>query len=110
MKISLENRDILEVHFPWISHQQDIFDKHIGENKYNIYKHFCDDLDYKYIISIDGWLSSWMRGPNILQSNSVPLMVETLFQPLYFQAWIPYVHFVPVKADLSDLVSQIHWL
>ena len=28
----------------------------------------------------------------------------------YFNDWIrPYEHYIPVKADLSDLVEKIHW-
>jgi hypothetical protein len=68
------------------------------------------DLNYKYVISIDGWVSSWLRGPMILLSGSVPIIVETEYTPLYFEAWIPWIHYVPVKNDLSDLITQIKWL
>jgi hypothetical protein len=73
-------------------------------------KELCEDLDFKYHIAIDGWVSGWLRGPMLLKSNSVPIVVETSFKPLYFDAWKPYVHYVPVKADMSDLISQIKWL
>ena len=39
------------------------------------HKELCDELDYKYLIAIDGWVSGWFRGPSILQSNSVPIVV-----------------------------------
>ena len=67
----------------------------------------CQDINFKYLIAIDGWVSGWLRGPLILKSNSVPIIVETSFKPLYFEAWVPYVHYIPVKSDMSDLISQI---
>ena len=69
------------------------------------HKELCDEIDYKYLIAIDGWVSGWFRGPSVLQSNSVPLVVKTSFTPLFFEQWVPYVHYVPVEQDLSDLVS-----
>ena len=72
-------------------------------NKSNDY--LCEDLNYKYLIAIDGWVSGWLRGPMILKSSSVPIIVESNYKPLYFDAWIPWVHYVPVKADLSDLID-----
>ena len=74
------------------------------------YKPLCEDLDHKYIITIDGWTSPWLRGPMILKSNSVPIVVMSKASPLYFDEWVPYVHYVPVKNDLSDLIEQITWL
>ena len=69
------------------------------------HKELCDEIDYKYLIAIDGWVSGWFRGPSILQSNSVPILVDSSYTPLFFEHWIPYVHYVPVKDDLSDLIS-----
>jgi hypothetical protein len=74
------------------------------------YKELCEDVDHKYIITIDGWTSPWFRGPMLLKSNSVPIVVMSKASPLYFDAWEPYVHYVPVKHDLSDLIEQITWL
>jgi hypothetical protein len=75
------------------------------EKDHHDWKNLCDELDYKYLISIDGWVSAWFRGPNILQSNSVPLIIESAFTPLFFDQWVPYVHYVPVKKNLTNLVS-----
>ena len=30
------------------------------------HKELCEELDYKYLIAIDGWVSGWFRGPSIL--------------------------------------------
>ena len=62
------------------------------------------------MIAIDGWASGWLRGPLILLSNCVPIIVESSYKPLYFESWEPWVHYVPVKKDLSDLLENIKWL
>jgi hypothetical protein len=43
-------------------------------------------------------------------ANSVAMLVESSYEPLYQQSFIPWYHFVPVKKDLSDLLSSIEWL
>jgi hypothetical protein len=42
-------------------------DSKIAKNKVNIEDH----MQYKYLISVDGWTSAWMRVPWILSSNSL---------------------------------------
>ena len=62
------------------------------------------------MIHIDGHIASWGRGPAILYSDSVLLEVESENEPLYIQSFVPWVHYVPVQTDLSDLVEKIQWL
>ena len=73
-------------------------------------KPLCEDLRYKYVIAIDGNVSGFSRAPFLLLSNSVPLVVESKYRPLYFDSWIPWVHYVPIKSDQSDLIEKIKWL
>lgn len=73
-------------------------------------KDICEISNYKYMITIDGNVSPWARGPLILYSDSVPIVVETESTPLYQKFWTPWIHYVPVKNDLSDLIEIINWL
>ena len=57
------------------------------------------------MITLDGWVSPWERGPQILYSESVPIIVDSLFSPLYKDSFIPWEHYVPVKNDLSNLLE-----
>ena len=68
------------------------------------------EMGWKYMITIDGYIAPWGRGPNILYSDSVLIMVDTIYEPLYAKSFVPWVHYVPIKADLSDLLSTIEWL
>jgi hypothetical protein len=43
----------------------------------------CTRMDFKYMLTIDGNISPWGRGPNILFSDSVLMVVESSHQPLY---------------------------
>jgi hypothetical protein len=111
MSTLAENHPYLNVIFSHINHQKDWIKKIIPKEYQKLEKkplHF--DLNYKYLIAIDGWVSGWLRGPLILKSNSVPLVVDSKYKPLYFEQWLPYVHYIPVKRNLSDLISQIKWL
>lgn len=82
--------------------------KIIFPNK-NKYVNQEEHLIYKYLISIDGHTTSWHRVPWILLSNSVLLKQETNVINWYYPALKPYVHYIPLKEDLSDIFSQIEW-
>jgi len=65
---------------------------------------------YKYIIHIKGYVSAY-RLSYELNMGSVILMVD---DPDGYQMWFshllkPYIHYVPVKSDLSDLFEKIMW-
>lgn len=63
---------------------------------------------YKYIIHIDGHTTSFRLSLE-LAMGSVILMVKSDWKMWYSEFLKPYVHYIPVKADLSDLVDQIKW-
>ena len=64
-----------------------------------------DHMKYKYLISIDGNTAAWQRPNWILESGSVLLMPETEMDEWYLSDLKPWVHYVPIKADLSDLLE-----
>jgi hypothetical protein len=43
--------------------------------------------------------------PFIMISGSVPLKVDTTYAQYFSEALKPYEHYVPVKADFSNLVE-----
>lgn len=69
-----------------------------------------EHLPYKYLISVDGMTASWLRIPWILYSDSVLVKQESSIIQWFYPALKPYVHYVPVKEDLSDLFQQIEWM
>lgn len=63
---------------------------------------------YKYIINISGHVSAF-RLSYELSMNSVILLVESEWKMWYSSLLKPYVHYIPVKSDLSDLIDIVKW-
>ena len=89
---------------PSIMHEMDIFLKpRIPMNK---------QLSYKYIINIDGH-SATNRFSYLLQSGCLILNVDSHYvignQRWYDHLIKPFVHYIPIKYDLSDLEEKILW-
>ena len=79
---SLDHPDHLEVNFSnlYVFENDDI----PREKLANFGKlELCAEIKYKYMIAIDGHASGWLRGPLILYSSAVPLVIESRFTPLY---------------------------
>ena len=66
-------------------------------------------LAYKYLPSIDGNGAAWLRPEWIMASNSV-LMFQHEFSQWFYPALKPWVHYVPLKADISDIFEKLDWL
>ena len=69
-----------------------------------------ETLNYKYILDIDGNSVSWTRLQYIMGGGSVALKVDSNNGQWYYGAIKPFEHYVPIKADFSDLNEKIEWL
>lgn len=67
-----------------------------------------DQAKYKYIIHVPGHVQSYRLGDE-LGSGSLILMVETPYRLWFERGLKPGVHYVPIKADLSNLLEKIDW-
>lgn len=67
-----------------------------------------DKSNYKYILNIDGYVSAF-RLSSELSMNSVILLVDSKYKLWFSHLLEPYVHYVPIKDNLEDLISQIKW-
>ena len=65
-------------------------------------------VKFKYIIHICGHVSAY-RLSFELSLGSVILLVDSEWRLWFQHLLIPYVHYVPVKSDLSDIYEQIKW-
>ena len=64
--------------------------------------------EYKYIINVEGHSVAYRLSLE-LGMGSVILLVECENKLWYSDKLKPYIHYVPVKSDLSDLINQIEW-
>ena len=69
-----------------------------------------EHIKYKYLISVDGNTCAWKRVPWIMLSNSVLLKQESSNIEWFYPALKPYIHYVPIKNDLSDIFDKLNWL
>ncbi len=69
-----------------------------------------EHLKYKYLVAIDGNTCPWLRVPWIMLSNSVLVKQETSNVEWFYSSLKPYVHYVPIKKDLTDIFDKIEWL
>ncbi len=69
-----------------------------------------DHLKYKYLISIDGNTATGTRVPWIMLSGSSLMKQDSYKIEWFYPAIKPYVHYVPVKEDLTDIFKQYFWL
>lgn len=64
--------------------------------------------DYKYIINIDGHVSAFRLSLE-MNMGCVILLVESDYRVWFSKYLHEYIHYVPVKRDLSDLIDKIKW-
>lgn len=64
--------------------------------------------DYKYILTLEGHVAAY-RLSYELSTKSVILLANSKWKMWYYKFLKPYVHYIPVSEDLSDLGQQIQW-
>ena len=65
-------------------------------------------LQYKYQINIDGTVAAY-RLPYLLSGDSVVLKQDSGYYEHFYNELRPWEHFIPIRADLGDLLEKIHW-
>ena len=67
-------------------------------------------FDYKYLIDIDGWSNAWSLLDKLIM-GAVVLKVESGlgYRQWYYDRLIPWRHYIPIAADLSDFDERIGW-
>lgn len=66
-------------------------------------------LQYKYLLDIDGHSCSYSRMAWIMRSNSLLLKHTSNKVQWYYDQLQPYVHYLPIAADFSNLDQQFAW-
>ena len=96
----------------------ELFD--VGITRFSFYKNeeknhekvqrvsFLEHFKYKYQVSIDGTVAAY-RFPFLLAGGSLVFKQDSGYYEHFYKELQPWVHYVPVKNDLSDLVEMIEW-
>lgn len=72
------------------------------------YTSYLDQKQFKYTIYVEGHVCAF-RLPTLLDSGSLVMFVESKFSLWFTHLLVPFQHYIPVKADLSDLYEKIQW-
>lgn len=74
---------------------------------WNIYR--TEQINFKYILEIDGESCTWDATAWKLNSGSVIFKVESIWQEWWYEEYKPFIHYIPIKDDFSDLQEKYHW-
>ena len=66
-------------------------------------------VDYKYILDVDGNACTWDATAWKLNSGSVIFKVKSPWKQWYYEDYLPWVHYVPIKDDYKDLQEKYYW-
>jgi hypothetical protein len=64
--------------------------------------------EYKYLIDIDGNANAWSLVEKLMYGSCV-VKVSSNWEQWFYPRMQPWVHFVPVAENLSDLLEVIEW-
>lgn len=64
--------------------------------------------EYKYIINVDGHVCAYRLSLE-MQSRSCILLAQSKYHLWFFNLLKPYKHYIPIRADLTDLIDKIKW-
>jgi hypothetical protein len=68
-----------------------------------------EQMNYRYLLDLNGWTNSWDATVWKLSSGSVVLKADGDWEQWYYPMMKPWVHYIPVRRDLRDLNEQIEW-
>ena len=101
-KIGDENSELFDII------QVDPKDGQLNEN-IKTYLTLPEQMRYRFLIDIGG--NSWSCRLKLLLFSKRPLLlVDRYYIDYYHNDLKPYVHYVPVNMDLSDLVEKTRWM
>jgi len=66
-------------------------------------------IQHKYLIDLDGCVASTPGCAWKLLSNCAVLKHDSNFTLWFYKCLIPWVHYIPIKEDLSDLFQKLQW-
>ncbi|WP_051356698.1 glycosyl transferase family 90 [Azorhizobium doebereinerae] len=65
----------------------------------------------RFAVDVDGFSAAWMNFYSRLLLGCCVIKITSPygFRQWFYDALVPWIHYVPVKADLSDLPEKIAW-
>lgn len=89
--------------------KQEMFRAYRSATHSSVADFFTTLPQYKYLVNVDGVSVAW-RGLALLSSGSVMLLQASDRGEFFSEDMQPWVHYVPLKRDLSDLLQTLDYL
>lgn len=105
VKLSRAHPDMIDAAFTnffFFKHDESLYGplvKHVS---------FFDFFKYKYQINIDGTVAAY-RLPYLLAGGSVVFKQDSGYYEHFYNELRPWEHYLPIRADLGDLLEKIRW-
>lgn len=105
-KLSCKFPDLIDAKFTILRQVENpaLLRRFLGE-----YVTYEKQLEYKYHIVIDGNTCTYTSSGWKFFTNSVVFKPDSPRIQWYYNALVPNVHYIPVRASLKDLVEKIQW-
>ena len=71
---------------------------------------FLSFLGYKYLVDVDGYSCAWKSCFLKLCTKSVVLKMTSDNEQWYYDQLTPWINFIPVRNDASDLLEIYRWV
>ena len=68
-----------------------------------------DMVNYKYILDVDGNSNTWDATAWKLNSGSIIMKSDTVWRQFFYDEYLPWVHFIPIADDFSDIQEKYKW-
>jgi len=66
-------------------------------------------MQQKYLIDIDGLVAATPGCAWRLLSNCAVLKHDSRYTLWFYECLTPWVHYIPIKEDLSDIFQKLQW-
>lgn len=105
VEIARKHPDLLEAGITKFFFFRDVMDRYGPEVKHVGLDEF---FKRRYLISVDGTVAAY-RLPYYLVGDSLVLKQDSPYYEFFYGDLKPWVHYVPLKRDLSDVVEKLKW-
>ena len=65
----------------------------------------CVCLCLFFVGEVNAWSGLWWK----LYSHSVVFKVHSHYEQWYYHLLVPWIHYIPILSDLSDLDEKFQW-
>lgn len=69
----------------------------------------AEQLSYRYIADVDGFVRTWDAWAWKMVSGSTVLAITSPWASFFPDQFSPWIHYVPVANDCSDLAAKLAW-